>query len=225
MKNMIELKNIIGEKRAADLKSLFPKCMQYVENYYCIDEEKDVYEFNLEKNDNVYTKSSVNDYADKHMCHILTHINPSKQWAIDKIKTMFDYKKGLTDDRNGTFEPTWFTSRESFSLLLEELFISSKNRDKLVELERWLNDRDIYYYDRRNNRFCFNVEFNKVTGYGIVANTDYDTLFECHAVRFVCEYTISHEDGEFVFYDAYPVYTAKDRVTINNARAEFRRRK
>lgn len=221
MLNNVDIKNLVGDKRAKELKTNFPKAVSYTEHFY----NEDVFAYDFEANDTTLTKTSKS--ADgMHACHIRRHIFESeaeaKAFGREKIESAFaKQRREANSDNAGTFEPTWFDSEEDASAFFEEFLLTSTHIKQLAELERWAKNKGM----GENDRCAITVPFNKVTGHGMAGGTRYTDLFECHAIRFVAEYTVYAANGAFAFYDAYPCYTMEDRMVIDRAKAEWRREK
>ena len=193
----------------------------YIEHYYDLDN----YVFDFETQDNIETRSNIGDYRESHCPHVMSHIfecdKEAFEWAKKKLNAAFDEKRGIKTTIEGSFHPTWFISTEDTSNFIEAFLLNDRNASII---EKWCNDRDIYYHDRRNNRLIMNMNFKDIVGYGIVSGTNYEQRFEAHGLHVVIEYTISKNDGEFVIYDAYPIFTESDWDTINKARAAWRKK-
>lgn len=215
------IKNLIGEKRAVEFKAAFPKTAMYVENFY----DEDAFVFDFDANDTTLTKTA--RAADgMHSCHIRRHLfatlDDAKTFGREKIESAFaKQRRDANADASGTFEPTWFDDEESASAFFEEFLLTSAHTEQLIQLENWAKNKGM----GNNDRFAIVVPFNKVTGHGMAGGTRYTDLFECHAIRFVAEYTVYAANGVFAFYDAYPCYSREDRVVIDSAKAAWRKEK
>lgn len=187
-------------------------------------EEDGVFDFH--KNDSTLTVSGMRGIdAFERRCHVLDHIGDDgsrEHWAVEKISTAIAARKGDVNARHGSYEPSWFEDEYAASDYLE-YYLNNKIEQNM--LLRWLNDREINFYDSRENRYVVDLEFKEVTGWAICAHTSYNDRFECHGVRFVFEYTASVKDVEFALYDAYPILTRKDREAVKRAIESFNRKK
>lgn len=197
-----------------------PVIKKFFEKFYIEDECV----FDFKKNDSTLTVSGskgIDAYSRK--CHVLEHIGDDgsrEHWAVEKISTAIAFKKGDDTAKHGSYEPSWFEDEYAVSDYLEYFLNSEKDLPKFL---RWIKDRDINYFDNRENRYVVDLEFKEVTGLAICAHTSYKDRFECHGVRFVFEYTANLKDGEFAVYDAYPILTKKDKEAVKKAAALFKK--
>lgn len=194
MADMEKLIKMMGTKKATMMVNRFPAVAEYLSLHYEINEEEDIYKFNIASNDAVLTSSGKGEYR----CHLASHIAQDGRWAANKL-----YHCGV--DGTGTSTPSWFNSEEELSDLMEKLFFTKD----LSGLEKWVNDRDIYYNSNRNR---YSVEFTQESETGKFMRSGSSATFPCHGVRFVFEYTEFHEDGEFALLTAYPVPTEQDKL-------------
>lgn len=188
---------------------------KFFEKYY----DKEKYAFNFHKMEKILTVSGVNgNNTCEHNCHALTHVGDMvgnetrERWAVKKISTAIAYQKGDETAVHGSYEPSWFEDELTLSDYLE--YFLHKDSPELNKLIRWVKDRDINFYSYSDRRLVINLELKEVTGLAICAHTDYSKRFKCHGIRFIFEYTASHNDGEFALYNAYPILTKEDRAIV-----------
>lgn len=180
---MISLDAILSTA-ATTYKKKYPNVARYIEMYYIIDEENDIYSFDFESNDNT---ESVTSKAGERAAYSNEHNNKNIDWAKAKRKANFNSYKC----------PSWYED-DNLSYNLEKILLYDE--EIVLSIEKWINDRDIYYKDCSHNRFAIKTQA-KYPGKQLQID---DSVKEVKDIRIILEYTRSHSDGEFVIYTAYP---------------------
>lgn len=201
---MTILNEVLGGK-AEEFKKKYPNVAEYIEKYYVIDWEKDKFEFDFEKNDSILSCSVETDHFDS-MPHASLHINKDVNWANEK----------MFQEKNSSAHPSWFGTAEEVSQFLINVFT---NKQISETIERWCNDRNIYYYDKNLRQKTIHVDLHEVCGWFIIRGIR-GKIFETTTINVVLEYTQFQQDGPFIIYTTYP-YVDEDfckEILINNKR-------